>query len=356
MTSHLNTRLLLCLLPAFCFPRTSPEPLREVAQRSAILIGTAVRPADLPEPLYASTLAREFNMVEPEDALKWEVLRPDAQSFDFTQADQVVDFALRHNMKVRGHTLVWHHQNPPWLTNGHYTSQQLSDLLKIHIQTVVAHYRGKIFAWDVVNEAFDEGERAGRLRSTLWYDQPGIGYADQDPYYLAQCFRWARQADPNALLFYNEAEAEQVNKKSDAIYAMVRSFKSEHVPIDGVGFQMHIGASHPDIASISANIARFVALGVQVHITELDVSLPVDANGTATSPDLREQALIFRQIADACLAHPGCSAIQTWGFTDKYSWLGSHSKQTHGAGLLFDANYQPKPAYYALRDALSAPR
>ena len=118
-----------------------------------------------------------------------------------------------------------------------------------------------------------------------------------------------------------------MNPKSDAIYAMVRDFRRRGVPIDGVGFQMHIGNLHPDVASISANIGRFTALGVQVHITEMDVSLPVDANGNASAADLQLQADIYRQIAPACLAHPGCTAIQTWGFTDKYSWIGSHSKK-----------------------------
>ena len=357
-----RNRLLIWSLSALCFtfaapslpetqPGVKPETLREAAQHSGILIGTAVRPAQLSESAYAATLAREFNMLEPEDALKWEVLRPDPQSFDFLQADQLVDFAVRHNMKVRGHTLVWHRQNPAWLMTSHYTPEQLSKLLEAHIKTVVGRYRGKIFAWDVANEAFDEGKRTGQLRSTIWYDQPGIGYAQQGPAYIAKCFRWAHEADPHALLFYNEAEAEEMNRKSDAVYAMVRDFKRQGVPIDGVGFQMHLAihtaAAPPDIASISANIARFTALGLQVQITEMDVSLPVDANGNASTEDLQHQANVYRQIAQACLAHPGCTAIQTWGFTDKYSWIGSHSRKTRGAALPFDRSYQPKPAYEA---------
>jgi endo-1,4-beta-xylanase len=351
-----SRRFLIFILPVFCLAFAAPptpETLRDAASHSGILIGAAVRPAHLSEPAYASTLAREFNMLEPEDALKWEILRPDPESFDFHQADQVVDFAMRHNMKVRGHTLVWHHQNPAWLAAGNFSPAQLSKLLETHIKTVVGHYRGKIFAWDVANEAFDEGKRTGELRSTIWYDAPGIGFAQKGSAYLTQCFRWAHEADPQALLFYNEAEAEPVNRKSDAIYAMVRDFKRQGVPIDGVGMQMHLGSELPDIASISANIARFIALGVQVHITEMDVSLPVDSEGNAANVDLQQQASIYRQVAEACLAHPGCTAIQTWGFTDKYSWIGSHSKKMRGAALPFDRNYQSKPAYEALRQALA---
>src|ERR1700681_4308321 len=155
------------------------QSLREAAQSSGVLIGTAVRPAQLSEAAYASTLAREFNMLEPEDVLKWEEVHPEPQSFDFSHADQIVDFAIRHGMKVRGHTLVWHHQNPPWLTEGKYTSGELAQILEKHIKTVVGHYRGKIFAWDVVNEAFDELQ-PGKLRSTIWLDQPGIGFAGNE--------------------------------------------------------------------------------------------------------------------------------------------------------------------------------
>jgi endo-1,4-beta-xylanase len=320
-----------------------------------MLIGAAVRPDQLLDANYAITLTREFNLLEPEDALKWEVLRPDAKSIDFSQADKIVDFAARHSMKVRGHTLVWHRQNPDWLTAEQRTPEQLSKLLEIHIKTVVGHYRGKIFAWDVANEAFDE-IIPGTLRSTIWYDQPGIGYARRGFAYLAQCFRWAHEADSEALLFYNEAGADEINAKSDAIYAMVREFQRQAVPIHGVGFQMHIENLRADVASIAANIARFTALGLQVHITEMDVSLPVDGNGKASRDDLERQADIYRGVAKACLMHKGCTAIQTWGFTDRFSWIGSHSKQTRGAALLFDRNYQPKPAYEALRNVLEQGR
>ena len=356
------------------------QSLRDAAQASGLLAGTAVRPAALSEPAYASTLAREFNMLEPEDALKWEVVHPEPQSYDFSQADQIVDFATRHGMKVRGHALVWHRQNPKWLTEGKYTSGELAEILEKHIKTVVGHYRGKIFAWDVVNEAFDE-LRPGELRSTIWRDQPGIAIASsyelratsnpgrselaarsstQSYSYIERCFRWAHEADPQALLFYNEAEAETMNPKSDAIYAMVRDFRQRGVPIDGVGFEMHIAHLNADVASISANIKRFTALGVQVHITEMDVALPVDAEGNARAEDLQLQADLYRQIAGACVSHrlsdSGCTAIQTWGFTDKYSWIGSHSKKTEGAALLFDRNYRSKPAYDALRGALEQVR
>lgn len=144
-------------------------------------------------------------MVEAEDALKWEVVHPATDSYDFSQGDQVIDFATRHGMKVRGHTLVWHRQNPKWLTEGKYTSADLAEILEKHIKSVVGHYRGKIFAWDVINEAFDE-LRPGELRSTIWRDQPGIALSastqSKQPYlYIERCLRWTHEADPQALLF-----------------------------------------------------------------------------------------------------------------------------------------------------------
>jgi len=317
-----------------------------------MLVGTAVRPQQLVEPAYAAILAREYNMLEPEDALKWEVVHPDPQKFEFSQADLLVDFALRHNMKVRGHTLVWHRQNPVWLMGGHYSPEELSRILENHIKTVVGHYRGQVFAWDVANEAYDE-ITLGKLRTTLWYNRPGIGFAGGGTYYLEQCFRWAHQADPDALLFYNEAEADNINAKSGAIYAMAKDFRRRGVPIDGIGLQMHIDNLHPEVKSISDNIARFTALGLQVHITELDAALPVNRSGFARANDLRVQAEIYGSIATACVKHPGCTAIQTWGFTDKYSWIGSHSHHTQGAASPFDREYWAKPAYNALRNAIA---
>jgi endo-1,4-beta-xylanase len=325
------------------------QALRQAADRAGVLIGTAVRPERLSEAAYAATLAREFNLLEPEDALKWEVIRARKGSFNFAPADQAVGFAMAHGMKVRGHTLVWGRHNPDWLPDSAYTPAQLSALLEEHIAAVAGRYRGKVFAWDVVNEAFDE---AGALRGSIWYDQPGIGFAGKGAAYMEQAFRWARAADPEALLFLNEAEGETVNAKSDAIFAMVQDFRARHVPIDGIGLQMHLAGLNPDVASLSANIARFTALGMEVHITEMDVALPLDPGGGVSEAALARQAQVYRDVANACLAHRGCRVIQTWGFTDKYSWIGSSSRGRKGFALPFDRTYQPKPAWRGLLQAL----
>ncbi len=325
------------------------QSLRQEAQKLGLQVGAAVDPARFSEPLYAETVANQFNMVEPENAMKWPATEPARGQFSFAAGDQVVEFAEAHQMKVRGHNLLWGISNPAWLTEGHFTPDQLRRIMKNHIITVVSHYRGKVFAWDVVNEAFD---RDGRLKHTLWYDRPGIGLAGRGTAYLAQAFRWAHQADPNALLFYNDYAAEGLNAKSDAIYAMVKDFKRRHVPIDGVGLQMHLMDLNQIPTSVAANIARLAALGVQVHITEMDVALPVDAGGKPLHrADLSRQAKIYGEMATLCAEQPGCTAFQTWGFTDKYSWIPHYTKGKKGDGLLFDSNYHPKPAYRAVLKA-----
>lgn len=337
---------------------TAAPTLRRAADRAGILIGAAARPQLLQEAAYAATLSREFNMLEPEDAMKWWTLRRDPGEFDFSQGDDLVRFAQAHSMKVRGHCLVWDHNNPEWLAHGNFSPAQLDHLLHEHIATVVKHYAGQVFAWDVVNEAFDEH---GKVRNSIWYDQPGIGLANKETAYIEQAFRWAREADPHALLFYNEAEAEGLNVKSDAIYAMLKDFKRRGVPIDGVGLQMHVTTLDPDLHSIAANMARIGALGLQIHITEMDVPLEVKATGVwggelVNPADLDRQAKVYRAVFRMCLDNPACTAIQTWGFTDKYSWIGSHSRGTRGWALPFDRAYRPKPAYNAIFEELSLRR
>ena len=250
-------------------------------------------------------------------------------------------------MKVRGHCLAWGKYNPAWLSKGRFTPAQLSELLREHITKVVRHYAGQVFAWDVVNEAFDA---RGRMEHSVWYDSPGVGLEGKGTAYIERAFRWARAADPKALLFYNDYDAEGLNAKSDAVYAMVKDFKSRGVPIDGVGLQMHIfNLSTKDVADLEANMARLVALGVQVHVTEMDVGLPLDANGhLANQSDLTKQADIYRFAATTCLRQPRCTAFQTWGFTDKYTWVPGFTKGSKGEPLPFDRAYAAKPAYESL--------
>jgi endo-1,4-beta-xylanase len=304
--------------------------------------------------------------------MKWRFTEPARGQFDFGPGDQVVAFAEAHQMKVRGHNLLWDHSNPAWLTQERFTPPELRDIMLGDIARVAGHYAGKVFAWDVVNEAFDAH---GGLSHSIWYDRPGIGLAGQGTAYIEQAFRCAREADPKALLFYNDYAAEGLNAKSEAIYHMVSDFKRRGVPIDGVGLQMHLSLSLQDaerVSSLDANIKRLAALGLQVHITEMDVGLPLDsgeASGQSTNPaaklgpsppstssDATQQADLYGRVAGVCAKNPGCTAFQTWGFTDRYSWIPAFSQGKRGAALLFDAGYKPKPSYDTVLRAFESVR
>ncbi len=220
------------------------------------------------------------------------------------------------------------------------------DDLQDHITTVMGHYAGKVYAWDVVNEAFNDD---GTMRDTIWYDQPGIGFAGMGTQYIELALGWAHAADPNAQLFYNDYNAEPMNVKSDAIYAMAQDFKNRGVPLDGVGFQLHIDLSFDDpttLASFTSNLQRFAALGLNLHIPELDIRL-----SDSSAASFNAQAKLYGEIARICVQQPACKLFQTWGFTDKHSWIPG-AFPGWGWALPWDANYQKKPAYFSIRNAL----
>lgn len=317
----------------------SAAPLRTLAQARGLLIGAAVDADALQtESTYREVLAREFNLVTPENALKFGPVHPERERYDFGPADAIVEFAEENGMLVRGHTLVWHSQLPDWLTEGEFTRAELMAILREHIRTVVGRYRGRIQAWDVVNEAIGDD---GALRDTIWLQ--GIG-----PEYLDLAFQWAHEADPEARLFYNDYGAEGRGAKADAVYALARDLLARGVPIDGVGLQMHISADgRPPPARVAANIRRLGELGLQVQITEMDVRL----REPAAEDDLARQAEVYRGQLQVCLQVEDCTAFVLWGYTDRHSWVPGLAPGW-GSALIFDEEYRPKPAYRALQETL----
>ena len=347
----------LCLA-GFLILAASPVPpalptaptLRQAADARHVLVGTAAASHFLSEPEYASVLGSEFSQLQAENEMKFGLIHPrpasDPNPYNFNGGDALVAFAQGHNMVVRGHTLVWHNQIPDWVKSGNFSPQQLSDILKGHIHTVMTHYASKVYAWDVVNEAFEDD---GTMRHTIWFDKPGIG-AGAGTKYLEQVFRWARESDPKAKLFYNDHDAEEINKKSDAIYAMAKDFKQRGVPLDGVGFQAHVTLKFDDPAkleSFAKNLERFAKLGLELHITELDVRLT-----DPSAESLAAEAKLYGEITKLCVQQPACKVLQTWGFTDKHSWIPGWYKGM-GWALPWDEKYQKKPAYEAMLKELS---
>ena len=334
--------------------------LREAAAQRSLLIGAAANADEfgianrLNEAAYATTLGDHFNLLEPENALKWNPIRPSLMSYNFGPPDQLVAFARDHQMKVRGHTFVWHQGLPNWLVQYARTATpaDMSNLLRDHIRTMLAHFKGQIFAWDVVNEAVSDSAPASgtQLRNSIWYNQPGIGLTGTG--YIEQAFRWAREADPDVLLFYNDYSIESFTPKFQAVLNMLKDFVARGVPIDGVGLQMHINTgNYPDSPGLTRVIQEITALGLQVHITEMDVRVPVNGN-RASDADLDAQARQYERVVSICLQNPGCTVVQTWGFTDKYSWIPGFYTG-FGSALLFDASYQPKKAVAAMINAMN---
>lgn len=321
-------------------PTLTPAPaLRDLAQARGLQIGAAVAAGPLrSEARYAETLAREFNMLAPENATKFGPLRPSRVRYDFRDADAVVAFAEKHAMQVRGHVLVWHQQLPAWLTGRDWTRDELVEILREHVTTVVGRYRGRIVAWDVVNEAVADN---GSLRDTIW--SRGIG-----PEYVEMAFRWAHEADPDALLFYNDYGGEGLGRKSDAIYGLVGDLVARGVPVHGVGLQMHVSLGwSPRPQDVAANVARLAELGLEIHVTEMDVRI----KAPVTEEELAQQARVYRDLLQVCLSAQSCKAFLLWGFTDRHSWI-PHFFTGWDAALIFDESYGPKQAYDMLRDTM----
>jgi len=308
--------------------------LKYGAAQSGRLIGVALGASRLSEADYARTAATHFNYATPENEMKWDATEPSRNTFTFDRGDAVVAFATDAGMKVKGHTLVWDSQLPPWVAAITDTTE-LREVMINHITQVVSHYRGKVDAWDVVNEAWTESGHA--LRITVFSQYLGAGFIDE-------AFNAAHAADPDARLYYNDYGADGLGLKSDAIYNMVKGMLARGIPIHGVGLQMHTAAAEvPSAVDIAANMQRLGALGIDVAITELDVQL--------CTGDLDAQSRRFHDIVAVCVAESTCKTVTVWGVTDKYSWRNGQTCAIPRP-LLFDDAYVPKPAHAGVLDAL----
>lgn len=317
----------------------SAATLREAAALAGKYVGTALDiVAHRNDATYAEILAQEFDEVTPENAMKWEPLAPTADTYDWEDADESADVAEANDQSIKGHTLVWHLQHPTWLSAS-MTPEELRLAMQSHIETTMGRYRGRVRAWDVVNEAVDVASASGYTES-IFYEVLG-------PDYIADAFRWAREADPEALLFYNEVGIERIGAKSNFTYEMISALLEDGVPIDGIGFQSHISIHrYPSLGNLRSNIRRFADLGLVVSLSEIDARtllLPGDR-------DLRwrVQRVAMQQLTSACALEPACEGVTFWGFTDNYSWINDDGDPDDA--LLFDRSYQKKPAYQGALD------
>ncbi|MFI7515557.1 endo-1,4-beta-xylanase [Micromonospora echinofusca] len=289
--------------------------------------GAAVAAHKLSDSTYVGILNREFNSVTPENEMKIDATEPQQGQFTFANADRIVNHARSRGMKVRGHTLAWHSQQPGWMQN--MSGSALRSAMLNHVTQVATYYRGKIDSWDVVNEAFADGSSGARRDSNL--QRTGNDW-------IEAAFRAARAADPGAKLCYNDYNTDNwTHAKTQAVYNMVRDFKQRGVPIDCVGLQSHFNSGSPYPGNYRTTLSSFAALGVDVQITELDI----EGSGTT-------QATTYRNVVTDCLAVTRCTGITVWGIRDTDSWRAS------GTPLLFDGNGNKKPAYDATLEALNA--
>ena len=321
--------------------------LRTAAESKNLLVGAAASadPSDFPvggwrgEPEYANVLSREFNYLTPEDAMKWGYI----SSHAYGNADYLVSFALNNKMKVKGHNLIWGQSLPTWI-NDQMSSDDLRKAMQDHIHNEVSHFKGEVLAWDVVNEAM---EWNGALKQNVFLSKLGSGY-------IADAFRLAHEADPDALLILNENGAEGMNRKSNMVYDLVKKLLADHVPIGGVGLQTHISATdYPSPSEITANVQRLTGLGLKVNISEMDVRIH-DAPGTMNDK-LELQRRVYHDVIAACVKVKEFMGVTFWGFTDAHSWItsGYSDWDINDAPLLFDMNYNPKPAYWGVLSAVS---
>ncbi|MGC5050492.1 endo-1,4-beta-xylanase [Micromonospora sp. DT48] len=284
--------------------------------------GAAVGTYKFNDNTYMTVLNREFNSLVAENEMKWDATEPQRGVFNYSAGDRIVNHARSRGMKVRGHTLLWHAQQPGWAQN--LSGGDLRNAAINHVTQVASHFRGQIYSWDVVNEAFADGGSGARRDSNL--QRTGNDW-------IEAAFRAAKAADPGAKLCYNDYNTDGINAKSTGVYNMVRDFKQRGVPIDCVGFQSHLGTTLP--SDYQANLQRFADLGVDVEITELDIT----QGGN--------QANMYAAVTRACLAISRCTGITVWGVRDCDSWRGGDN------ALLFDCAGNKKPAYTAVLDTLN---
>ncbi|MFI8092149.1 endo-1,4-beta-xylanase [Streptomyces sp. NPDC086080] len=303
--------------------QAAESTLGAAAAQSGRYFGVAIASGRLGDSTYTSIANREFNSVTAENEMKIDATEPQRGQFNFSAADRVYNWAVQNGKQVRGHTLAWHSQQPGWMQN--LSGSTLRQAMIDHINGVMAHYKGKIAQWDVVNEAFADGSSGARRDSNL--QRTGNDW-------IEVAFRTARAADPAAKLCYNDYNVEDWTwAKTQAMYSMVRDFKQRGVPIDCVGFQSHFNSGSPYNSNFRTTLQNFAALGVDVAITELDIQ------GAPAST--------YANVTNDCLAVPRCLGITVWGVRDSDSWRSEQSP------LLFNNDGSKKAAYTAVLDALN---
>ncbi|OBT67006.1 hypothetical protein VE03_04490 [Pseudogymnoascus sp. 23342-1-I1] len=304
--------------------------------------GTATDNGELNNKDYTDILnnRKQFGQLTPSNGQKWMYIEPEQNVFNFTNGEVVGNLAKKNGQILRCHTLVWHSQLPEWVEFGNWTKETLSAVVVNHITKVLTQWKGKCYAWDVVNEAFNDD---GTFRETVFYNVLGEDY-------FALAFKTAAKIDPSAKLYINDYNLEARSDKTRAVQKLVRSLKKQNVRIDGVGAQAHlVVGSTPTLAEQIQNLQDFVATGVEVAQTELDIRLELPVNAT----NLAQQSIDYENTVGACVAVKGCVGTTIWDFYDPYSWVPSVF-DGEGAATLYFEDFTKHPAYWGVVRALAS--
>jgi endo-1,4-beta-xylanase len=316
-------------------------------------MGVAVTPRSVEPGAEADLIKKHFGSLTAENVMKPQPIHPSENEYNWKPADQLVEFAKTNGLKMRGHTLCWHNQTPEWFFKDKKGNTASRDVvlqrLRDHIHTVVGRYKGSIYAWDVVNEAVPDAP------GEIYRDSPWYRIVGED--YIAKAFEYAHEADPQALLFYNDYNTENPSKR-DRIYTLVKGLIDQGVPIHGVGLQGHWSIDQPTAQALEESIVRFASLGLTVQITELDVSVYPKGKGRSEVPSTPATAITseqeqmqldqYKMIMEVCRKHKEkLSGVTFWNISDRHSWLDNFPvKNRKDFPLLFDQNLQPKKAYW----------
>jgi len=329
------------------------ETIRDLAKERGRFIGTILNSEwfnDDIEPEFTEIHKTQFNVVVAENEMKFDATEPRENEFNYTKGDKMVEYAQANGLRVRGHALAWHSQVPGWVNNYSGQKEKLLSVLKNHIDSVVGHWKGKVAEWDVVNEAINDDYNADwRSTNSVWYE--GIGAE-----FLDSAFVWAHAADPDAELCYNDYSLEwglREKSKASFVVEQVKRWKENGIPITCVGTQTHIEISHETTPQNVRALAKALAeLDVTLNITELDIGFPLGSADQLGAADYAKQGHLYRQFMDVFLEEPNMGEFVIWGLTDAHSWLDGQQGKTQG--LLYDKQYNPKPAYDSVMASLKA--
>ena len=345
---------LFCLAALNCDAQTNTDTkgLKDY-YKDYFPIGVAVSPQALKREDESKLILQQFNSVTPENAMKMGPIHPRPNEYNWAGADSIVAYAVRNGLKVRGHALCWHQQAPSWFfkdsAGNQVTKEVLLQRLKEHITTVVTRYKGKIYAWDVVNEAIDD-DPANFLRNSPFYQICG-------PEFIEKAFEYARAADPQVRLFYNDYNTER-KEKTDRVYKLVKGLKDKGVPIDGVGLQAHWSIFEPSREELESTIQQFASLNLEIQFTELDISIykweknqrPREAGDVDVfTPELEQQQLEKYKMAFELFRkyRKSITGVTFWNISDRSTWLDQYPvRGRKNYPLLFDTRLQPKKVYY----------